>query len=58
MNDVKDHHQNQKYQLEWYRVWEKYLNSAGDKIYDKSSTDRPFEEAKKKDPAKKINTYL
>ena len=57
LNDVKDSSPESKYQLEWYRVWEKYLNNAGDKIYDKSSTDRPFEEAYEKDPAKK-NKYV
>ena len=57
LNDVKDSAPESKYQLEWYRVWEKYLNGAGDKIFDKSSTDRPFEETYEKDPAKK-NKYV
>ena len=38
-------------------VWEKYLNNAGDKIFDKSSTDRPFEEVYEKETAKK-NKYV
>lgn len=57
LNDIKDSATESGYQLEWYRVWEKYLNNAGDKIFDKSSTDKPFEEAYEKDPAKK-NKYV
>lgn len=57
LKDVKDSAPESKYELEWYRVWEKYLNNAGDKIFDKSSTDRPFEEVYEKETAKK-NKYV
>ena len=57
LKDVKDSAPESKYELEWYRVWEKYLNNAGDKIFDKSSTDRPFEEVYEKEIAKK-NKYV
>ena len=55
LNEFKDFRSYKKF---IYPNWEEYLNKAGDKIFDKSSTDhRPFEETYEKDPAKK-NKYV